>query len=151
MPTTMAAWVCYRDTDAMVGWLRRAFGFDLVRQFPGDDGACQHAELRLGDAVVLVQRDTVGYDVPAVRGEGVAGAGTGEVPSTGRGVMLVMASEDEVRAVGDRAAAAGGTVLVAPGATAWGNFRVEILDPAGTQWSFGTYRPGEPDDPGAAW
>ncbi len=140
MTATMSLWVCYPDTDRMVAWLQDAFGFELIRSFPDDTGASQHAELRLGDAVVLIQQDRAGYDVPAVRGT-----------STGRGANIALESKEAVRAMRDRAAAAGGTILIEPEATEWGNFRTEIIDPAGTQWSFGIYRPGEPDDPNAEW
>ena len=140
MTTTLAIWICYRETDRMVAWLQEAYGFELVRSFPDESGASQHAELRMGDGVVVVQRDQAGYDVPADKGT-----------STGRGAAIVLGSEDEIRAMRDRAAAAGGTILIEPERTQWGNYRVEIIDPEGTQWSFGTYRPGEPDDPNAAW
>ncbi|HEV2528531.1 MAG TPA: VOC family protein [Thermomicrobiales bacterium] len=140
MTATMFPWICYPDTDRMIDWLQEAFGFELIRSFPDETGASQHAELRLGDGVVLIQQDRAGYDVPAVRGT-----------STGRGVNVVLESEDAIQAIRDRAAAAGGTILIEPEVTGWGNYRCEVIDPEGTQWSFGVYRPGEPDDPDAGW
>src|SRR6201991_1064974 len=47
----------YRDAPAAITWLRRAFGFDATMSFPDRKGGIAHAELRLGDAVVVVFSD----------------------------------------------------------------------------------------------
>ena len=116
----------------MVGWITEVLGFDVVRSFRDGDRLA-HAEVRRGDAVVFVQRDDRGYDVPAVKGDCV-----------GSGLYVVVDAAD-VTAIHGRAVAGGTTVLIAPETTQWGNFRVELLDPEGRQWSIGTYLPGQPD------
>jgi uncharacterized glyoxalase superfamily protein PhnB len=131
-PTHLTAFICYRDPEAMIAWIADVLGFDVVRTFR-EDGHLTHAELRRGDAVVCVQRDDRGYDVPAVKGDCV---GSG---------LYVVVDADDVTAIHQRATARGTTVLVAPETTPWGNFRVELRDPEGRQWSIGTYLPGEPD------
>ncbi|MCT7661386.1 VOC family protein [Mycobacterium deserti] len=128
----LTAFLCYRDPDAMVGWITEVLGFHVVRCFRYGDNLA-HAELRCGDAVVCVQADDRGYDIPSVKGDCV-GAG-----------LYVVVDAAEVSAVHERALAAGTRVLIAPETTAWGNFRVELLDPEGRQWSIGTYLPGQPD------
>jgi uncharacterized glyoxalase superfamily protein PhnB len=130
MTSVLTAFICYRDPDAMVGWICDVLGFGVVRSFR-DAGDLIHAELRRGDAVVCVQRDDRGYDVPAVKGDCV-----------GSGLYVVVGS-DEIEAIHQRALAGGSRVLVAPSMTRWGNFRVELLDPEGRQWSVGTYSPGQ--------
>lgn len=130
----LTAFLCYRDPDAMIGWIGDVLGFEVVRAFRDADGRLAHAELRRGDAVLCVQCDDRGYDVPAVKGDCV-----------GAGLVLVV-EEQEVAAIHDRAVARNTTVLIAPETTPWGNFRVELLDPEGRQWSVGTYLPGQPDD-----
>lgn len=129
---TLTAFLCYRDPDAMIGWINDVLGFDVVRAFRYD-GHVVHAEMRRGDAVVCIQRDDRGYDVPSVKGDCV-----------GFGLYVVVGA-DEVTAIHDRAVTSGTTVLVAPETTPWGNFRVELLDPEGRQWSVGSYLPGQPD------
>jgi uncharacterized glyoxalase superfamily protein PhnB len=81
---------------------------------------------------VCVQRDDRGYDVPAPKGDCV-----------GSGLYVVVDDDDEVHAIHRRAVSAGTGVLVGPETTPWGNFRVELLDPQGRQWSIGTYHPGQ--------
>ncbi|MDG4664669.1 VOC family protein [Mycobacterium sp. 236(2023)] len=129
----LSAFVCYRDPDAAVRWITDVLGFELVREFR-HEGALSHAELKRDDAVVCVQRDDRGYDVPAPRGDCV-----------GSGLYVVVDRAGIVE-IHDRAVAYGSTVLIAPETTAWGNFRTELLDPEGRQWSIGAYRPGQPGD-----
>jgi len=59
--------------------------------------------------------------------------------------LYVVVDADAVNAIHERAVCRGTGVLIAPETTQWGNFRVELLDPEGRQWSIGTYLPGRPD------
>ncbi|MBB2991550.1 putative glyoxalase superfamily protein PhnB [Mycolicibacterium iranicum] len=129
----LTAFICYRDPDALAGWICEVLGFSIVREFR-DDGRLAHAELTRGDAVVCVQRDDRGYEVPAPRGDCV---GSG---------LYVVVDEADVLDIHGRAVAHDATILVAPETTPWGNFRLELLDPEGRQWSIGTYLPGQPGD-----
>lgn len=128
----LTAFICYRDPDAAVGWITGVVGFDVIREFRDGD-LLAHAELRRGDAVVCVQRDDRGYAVPPPIGDCV---GSG---------LYVVVDDVAVADIHSRAVEYGTTVLVAPETTAWGNFRTELLDPEGRQWSIGTYQPGRPD------
>ena len=49
----------YRDANAAVEWLQRGFGLEPKAVYRGDDGTVHHAELGLGDGLVMVgqQRD----------------------------------------------------------------------------------------------
>lgn len=129
----LTAFICYRDPDAMVRWITDVLGFETVREFRFD-GELAHAEVTRDEAVVCIQRDDRGYDVPSVKNDCV---GSG---------LYVVVDDAEVTAVHERAVAHGSTVLIAPETTAWGNFRTELLDPEGRQWSIGTYLPGAADD-----
>lgn len=126
----LSAFLCYRDPDAAVRWITEVLGFDVVREFRYED-ALTHAELKRGDAVVCVQRDDRGYDVPEPKGDCV-----------GSGLYVVI-DPAGITAIHERAVAYGSTVLIAPETTPWGNFRTELLDPEGRQWSIGAYRPGQ--------
>jgi uncharacterized glyoxalase superfamily protein PhnB len=128
----LTAFICYLHPEAAVRWITGVLGFEVVRSF-GEGGQLFHVELRRGDAVVCVQHDDRGYDVPAAKGDCV---GSG---------LYVVVDDAEVTAIHERAVAAGSTVLIGPETTQWGNFRVELLDPEGRQWSIGTYLPGQPD------
>lgn len=134
--TTLHAYFGYRDAPAAIDWLVTAFGFEPTMHVPDDDGGVMHAELRLGDAAILVFSDRDGYERPARKGE-----------SVGHGMYLCVADNADVEAVYKRAVGAGATGIWEPALSEWGNYRCRLLDPEGFEWTFGTHRPGQP----ASW
>src|SRR5688572_32748193 len=52
-PTIMSA-VVYRDPKAALKFLEAAFGFELFMLLEDGDGNLAHAEMRLGDSVIMV-------------------------------------------------------------------------------------------------
>ncbi|HEY8003413.1 MAG TPA: VOC family protein [Phenylobacterium sp.] len=46
--------LCYQDPRAAIGWLERAFGFELFMLIEDGQGGLVHSEMRFGDAVVMV-------------------------------------------------------------------------------------------------
>jgi|EndMetStandDraft_7_1072992.scaffolds.fasta_scaffold136833_2 uncharacterized glyoxalase superfamily protein PhnB len=121
------AYLSYRDAPAGIEWLER-IGFEVAARQDGDDGSVQHAELRLGDALVMVASDDAGYEVAPLVGR-----------STGAGLYLLV---DDVPAIHRAALDAGATEVLAPETTEWKTERARVLDPEGREWSFGTYEPG---------
>ncbi|MEZ0447562.1 VOC family protein [Cellulomonas sp. ICMP 17802] len=125
--TTLFGYLSYADVPAAILWLE-ALGFQVVSPQPGDDGTVQHAELRLGRAVVMVASSDEAYDTPALHGQ-----------SVGHGLYLQTPRVDELF---ERAVAAGGRSVFPPEDTEWGSRRARVLDPGGNEWSFGSYEPG---------
>ena len=82
----------YADAPAAIAWLE-AVGFEVVARQDGDAGTVQHAELRLGDAVVMIASFDEHYETPGLHGT-----------SVGRGQYLHTAMVDELYS---RAAAGG--------------------------------------------
>jgi uncharacterized glyoxalase superfamily protein PhnB len=132
-PADLHAYFGYRDAPAALAWLERAFGFETTMSFPDDAGGIAHAELRRGDAAIVVFSDRDGYERPPRRGD-----------TTGFGTYVSVPAGAEVDAVFARASAAGATAVWEPGHTEWGNYRCRVADPEGFEWTFGTHRPGEP-------
>lgn len=132
MPASLSLFTLYRDPAAAVRWLVEAFGFEMTASYGAQEGTIDHAELRLGEAVVMVQAAAPGQGAsPVVEG------------STVRAPVLSLDGEAEVDALYARVVAAGAETLYAPETTPWGNYRFEVLDPEGHQWSVGSYRPGQ--------
>ena len=127
MTAQLFAYVSYRDARAALDWLA-AVGFSEVRRQEGPDGVVTHAEVRWGDAVLVVSGDTADHLVPPLVGE-----------STGRGLYLRV---EDVAGVFDRAVAAGAQPVITPENTPFHTRRARVLDPGGQEWSFGTYEPG---------
>jgi uncharacterized glyoxalase superfamily protein PhnB len=125
---TLFAYLSYRDAPAAIGWMQ-ALGFEATTRQDGDDGSVQHAELKRGEAAVMVASADADYQVPPLRGR-----------STGAGLYLLT---DEVPALHDAAVEAGGTTVFRPERTEWGTERARVLDSEGYEWSFGSYEPGQ--------
>ena len=121
----------YRDAPAAIEWLGRVFGFETTMLFPDEDGGITHAELRLGDAVILVFSDRDGYHRPPRKGD-----------TMGYGTYLCLPETTDIDAVYARALESGATPVWEPRSTEWGNYQSRVLDPEGFEWSFGTHRPG---------
>jgi uncharacterized glyoxalase superfamily protein PhnB len=120
-------YLSYSDGVAAIAWLE-ALGFVTVVRQDDEGGAVQHAELRLGDAVIMVATADADYTVAPLVDR-----------STGNGIYLHV---EDVGAIYAAAVAAGATPVFPPETTEWGTDRARVLDPEGHEWSFGTYRPG---------
>jgi len=44
----------YRNTPAAIEWLCKAFGFEKHLVVPGEDGTIAHAQLTLGNGMIMV-------------------------------------------------------------------------------------------------
>lgn len=44
-----------------IDFLKQAFGADELRRFPGDDGRIRHAEVRIGDSVIMLADSAEGW------------------------------------------------------------------------------------------
>ena len=124
---SLFAYLSYRDAPAAIDWLE-AIGFRVLAHQPGDDGTVLHAELSLGDAVVMLASADAEYTVPPLVGR-----------STGHGLYLLV---EDVGAIFTAAVNAGAAKVIAPETTEWGTERARVLDPEGHEWSFGSYEPG---------
>jgi len=112
--------VRYDAGAAAVVWLTRAFGFVPGLQVAGDDGRVVHAELQLGDSVLMVN-------------EAVA------APGHDRQAQHVYVAEPDAHHAG--AVRAGATVVQPLADTPYGARGYCALDPEGFLWGFSTYRP----------
>jgi uncharacterized glyoxalase superfamily protein PhnB len=127
METKLYAYLSYPDAPAALDWLQ-AVGFEVVRRQDGPEGTVLHAEVRMGEAVLMVASSDADYYRPPLIGR-----------STGQGLYLLVGDVD---AFHRKALAAGGTSVIDPEDTEWGTRRCRILDPQGQEWSGGTYQPG---------
>ncbi|HEX6360220.1 VOC family protein [Actinophytocola sp.] len=134
--TTLHSYLSYVDAPAALTWLENAFGFQTTMRWDDENGTVAHAELRLGDASILVfSDDGQHYDHARPKSNDAVGHGT----------YLALADDATVDAVWERALAAGAVPVWKPESTEWGNYRCRVRDLEGYEWSFGTHKPGEPN------
>ncbi len=112
----------YRDAQAAIGWLERAFGFEELLVVPGPGGLVTHAELRFGNGVLMLG---------SLR-DGEAAAQRQRAP------YVYVADAD---AHHERARAAGAEIVVPPHDNDYGGRGYTARDLEGNEWSFGSYRP----------
>ena len=61
-------YLLYEDVDATLDWLIAAFGFTEQVRMKGPDGKANHAEVSLGDGVVMMGHPGPDYQNPKRRG-----------------------------------------------------------------------------------
>jgi uncharacterized glyoxalase superfamily protein PhnB len=132
MPANIIPTLRYRDAKAAIDWLCRAFGFEKHLVVPGESGVIEHAQLTLGDGMIMLgsaRDDDFGklQKPPA----DVGGVGT-------QSPYVIVADPDAHHA---RAVAAGARVVTPLHDPDYGGRFYACLDPEGHLWNFGSYDP----------
>ena len=113
----------YGDAGTAIDFLTEAFGFERHAVYNGDGGDVRHAELRLGNGLVML--GSANASIPATKGR----AG---------GIYVVV---DDPDAHYERAVGAGAEVVRDLTDEDYGSRGYTARDLEGNVWSFGTYRP----------
>ena len=123
----------YADAPSAIEWLCKAFGFEELLVIPAEDGMIAHAELRLGDGIIML--GSVHPD-----GEGARIKTPQEVGAATQGIYVTVGEVDDHY---ERAKAMGAQVVRELQDTEYGSREYTVRDLEGNFWSFGTYRPTE--------
>ena len=115
---TVTPYLIVPDADAMLSFMERALGAEVMGRHQGPDGRVMHAEARIGDSRVML------------------GEATGEWPPTRS--MLHLYVED-VDAWHRRAVEAGARSLREPEDMDYGDRSGGVEDPFGNQWWIATH------------
>ncbi|WP_250403644.1 VOC family protein [Streptomyces cellostaticus] len=124
------AYLGYDDPDAALEWLT-AVGFEVTTRQDGPDGSVVHAEVRMGEIVLMIASADRDHTIAPLRGT-----------SSGSGLYVFLPEAPDVDDWYRRAVDAGARDVIAPENTPWGSRRARVLDPEGHEWSVGDYRPG---------
>src|SRR5262245_2557517 len=133
MPTTQTPilypTMTYRDAAKMIDWLERAFGFKKHVTYMAEDGKVIHAELALGDRLLMLgtAKDDMAFG-KLVRLPADVGAAT-------QAVYIAVPDADEVFA---KAQAAGAEIVMELTDQPYGSRDFICKDPEGQVWCFGT-------------
>jgi uncharacterized glyoxalase superfamily protein PhnB len=127
--------MAYRNAPEAMEWLCRVFGFEKHAVHPGPDNTIMHAELTLGDGMIMLG------SVPAnaksrfmKQPDEIGGAET-------RSANLIVNDADAVFA---RAKAAGAEIVFDIQAKPYGGRGFTCRDPEGHIWNVDTYDPWQP-------
>jgi uncharacterized glyoxalase superfamily protein PhnB len=122
----------YHDAPSAIDWLCRAFGFEKHLVVPGENNTVVHAQLRLGNGMIMTgSAETNRMPHLAKTPREVGGVGT-------QSVCLIVEDADAVHA---RAAAAGAEIVMPPSDMPYGGRAFACRDPEGHVWHVGTFDP----------
>jgi uncharacterized glyoxalase superfamily protein PhnB len=120
MPQTVFPCITFRDAAASIEFLERALGAEKVVAYADDEGRVSHAEIRIGESVVMCGDERTGSQ------------------ATQPGVSVVYVVVPDADAAYERARAAGAEVTE-PVDQDYGSRDVTVTDLDGNRWSLGTY------------
>jgi uncharacterized glyoxalase superfamily protein PhnB len=129
--TSTFPFIRYEDAAKAIDWLERAFAFQCQLRVPGPDGSIAHAELRLGNGLIMLgssKDDDLGLTSPR------------NLARVTQGIYVALEDIDEHYR---RARAAGAEIVRELADTEYGSREYLARDLEGHLWSFGTYRPAE--------
>jgi uncharacterized glyoxalase superfamily protein PhnB len=122
--------IFYKDAGAAIDWLCEAFGFERRVVLPGEGGAIIHAQLTLGNGMIML-RSAGDDDV----------SGLMSTPSGGRVTQVPYIFVEDIDAHYRQVKAAGADIAVEIADQPHGHRLYFARDPEGHIWNFGSYDP----------
>jgi PhnB protein len=119
---SITPYLCIRGAAQAIEFYKKAFGAKEISRMPSPDGRIGHAELQIGDSMIMLSDE-----FPEMGSKSAQALG-----GTPVGIMFYV---DNVDAVFDRAVAAGATVKMPLGNQFWGDRFGRLTDPFGNDWS----------------
>jgi uncharacterized glyoxalase superfamily protein PhnB len=110
---SVTPWIISRDTAKLIDFMVQAFGAEEIARVYNEDGGIGHAEVRIGDSIVMP------FDAKA------------QWPDTPVFLRLYVADGD---AVYEQALQAGATAVTAMTEMPWGDRVGRVRDPLGNVW-----------------
>jgi uncharacterized glyoxalase superfamily protein PhnB len=124
---TITPYMTVRDAARAIEFYKQAFGAKEKSVMKGPDGKVMHAELVIGDSIIMLADEFPEFG--SLSPQSTGGSGTG----------LHIYIED-VDSAFDRAVKAGATVEMPVADMFWGDRYGKLRDPFGHKWSIGTHK-----------
>jgi uncharacterized glyoxalase superfamily protein PhnB len=122
---TLTPYLTVRDAVRAIQFYKDAFGAEEIGVMKGPDGKVMHAEVRIGDSLVMLADESPQFG--ALSPLSIGGSGMG-----------LHVYVEEVDSAFDRAIKAGGTVEMPVTDMFWGDRYGKLTDPFGHKWSIAT-------------
>ena len=123
---TLTPYMTVRNARAAIDFYKKAFGAEKVLKLDMADGTIAHAEIRIGDSVVMLSEENEAW-------------GTKSPLSLGGSPMFLMAYVADVDAAFRRAMDAGATEVRPVADQFYGDRSGTLKDPYGHQWTLSTH------------
>ncbi len=115
------------DAARAMDFYRRAFGAKEIMRMDGPNGKIAHAELKIGDSVLMLSDE-------------MPGAGTRSPQSLGGSTAGIFLYVENVDSVFNQAVSAGAKPDTQPADMFWGDRYGKLTDPFGHVWSLATHK-----------
>jgi uncharacterized glyoxalase superfamily protein PhnB len=122
---TVTPAIIVRDAAAAIDFYQRAFGAEEVNRMAGPDGKIMHAEIRIGDSLVMLGEENEQW-------------GTKSPLLTNGNPGSLHIYVDDADAAFDRALKAGASVRYPLEDAFWGDRYGKVADPFGHEWGIAT-------------
>lgn len=115
------------DSTRAIDFYKRAFGAEELFRVDGPEGKVGHAEIKIGDSIVMLSDEMPGCTLRSPQSLG----------GTAGDIFLYVKDVDQVF---DRAVAAGAKVAMPLTDMFWGDRYGQVTDPFGHSWSLATHQ-----------
>ena len=116
-----------KNAAKAIDFYRNAFGAEEISRMTAPDGKIMHAEIRIGDSIIMLSDEYPGMGNPAPETLG----------STTVNLHIYVPNVD---AVFDRAVKSGAKATMPVADMFWGDRYGKLIDPFGHSWSIGTHK-----------
>jgi PhnB protein len=124
---TATPYLVVDNAAAAIDFYKRAFGAKEIMRMPGPEGKIGHAEIRIGDSMIMLADEMAASGTKSPRSLG----------GTAAGVFLYVEDVDKTF---KQATSAGAKVDSALEDMFWGDRYGKVTDPFGHSWSLATHK-----------
>ncbi len=128
---TVPPYLVVRDAAAAIDFYKQAFGAEELYRIEGPPGKIGHAEIKIGDSIIMLSDEMQGGDCRSPQSLG----------GTAVNIFLYVKEVDQVF---DQAVSAGAKVAMPLADMFWGDRFGQVTDPFGHSWSLATHREDVP-------
>jgi PhnB protein len=118
-------YISVKDSTAAIAFYKRAFGATELTRIPMPDGRIGHAEIKIGDATIMMADEYP--EIQFLSPESLGGSG-----------VVIHVYVHDVDAFASRAVAAGANLVRPVADQPYGDRSCKIVDPFGHAWFFAT-------------
>jgi PhnB protein len=127
---TVTPYLMVTDSAKAIDFYKRAFGAQELYRVEGPDGKVAHAEIRIGDSIIMLSDEMPGW--------------SRSPQSLGGTPVNIFLYVKDVDGVFNRAVAAGAKVAMPVSDMFWGDRYGQVTDPFGHSWSLATHKEDVP-------
>lgn len=126
---TVTPHLVVKGAAAALDFYKKAFGAEECIRMPAPDGRIMHAEIKIGDSIVMLADEFPEWGMPPRNPQALGGTS-----------VTLHTYVPDVDASFERASEAGCTVAMPPTDMFWGDRYGKVVDPFGHEWAIATHK-----------